>query len=289
MTHLPLVVITGPTASGKTTLAIDVAKHFDGEIISADSRAIYKGVDVGSAKPTVHERGGIRHWGFDLIEPNERFTVYDFKQFADVKIAEVRSRGHVPILVGGTGLYIDAVVFDFQFNNTNVDKDFRRTLEASTLNELYEYCEKNNILLPENHKNKRYVINAIERRNISAKGRKEPIKNTIIVGIATSREVLRKRIAQRSEQIFQDGVVDEAILLGEKYGWDNEAMTGNVYPLVRRYLSGELTLSQVKEFFRTLDWRLAKRQMTWLRRNSFIHWGSLDELRSYLYEQLAKS
>lgn len=289
MRPLPLVVITGPTASGKTGLAIDVAKRFNGEIISADSRAIYKGMDIGSAKPTTAEREGIPHWGFDLVEPGQRFTAYDFKRFADSKIDDIRSKGRLPILVGGTGLYVDAVIFDFQFNSINVDEGFRQILEVMTLDELHNYCEKHNILLPENKKNKRHVISAIERKNTSAKGRKEPIDDTIIVGIATGSDILRKRIIQRSEQIFQDGVVDEATILGKKYGWNSEAMTGNIYPLIRRYLSGELTLSEVKESFVTLDWRLAKRQMTWLRRNPFIHWGSLDELRSYLYERLAKS
>ena len=289
MSPLPLVVITGPTASGKTGLAIDIAKRFNGEIISADSRAIYKGMDIGSAKPTTAEREGILHWGFDLVEPGQRFTAYDFKCFADSKIEDIRSRGRLPILVGGTGLYVDAVIFDFQFNSTNIDEVFRQTLEVMTLDELHKYCEKNNILLPENSKNKRHVISAIERKNTSIKGRKEPIDDIIIVGIATDRDVLRKRIARRSEQIFQDGVVDEATMLGKKYGWNSEAMTGNIYPLIRRYLSGELTLSEVRESFVTLDWRLAKRQMTWLRRNPFIHWGPLDELRSYLFERLAKS
>lgn len=285
---LPLVVITGPTASGKTSLAIDIAKHFNGEVISADSRAIYKGMDVGSAKPTPAEREGIPHWGFDLVEPGQRFTAYDFKRFADSKISEIRQRSHLPILVGGTGLYVDAVIFDFQFSDANSDPAFRRILESMTLEELYKYCSNNNIKLPENEKNKRYVINAIERKNISLKRMNEPIDNTIIVGIATDRDVLRARIAKRSEQLFHNHVVDEAIILGKKYGWDNEAMTADIYPLIHRYLMGELTLSQVKEASITSDWRLAKRQLTWLKRNPFIHWGSLDELRSYLYEQLAK-
>lgn len=289
MSSLPLVVIAGPTASGKTRLAIDIAKRFNGEIISADSRAIYKGMDIGSAKPTMTEREGIPHWGFDLIEPGQRFTAYDFKHFADSKIQDIRSRGCLPILVGGTGLYVDAVIFNFQFNSVNIDEDFHQMLESMQLEDLHKYCDKNNIILPENSKNKRYVINAIERKNISAKGRKAPIENTIIVGIATDRDVLRNRIIQRSEQIFTDGVVGEATRLGEKYGWDNEAMTGNIYPLIHRHLLGILTLSEVKESFVTLDWRLAKRQLTWLKRNPFIHWGSLDELRSYLDERLAKS
>ena len=120
----PILVIIGPTGSGKTGLAIDVAlelqrrERFSGcEIISADSRAIYKGMDIGTAKPTREEMCGVPHWGIDLVEPDERFTVVDFCEYARQKIAEIRKRGHLPIIAGGTGLYVDALVYDYQFND----------------------------------------------------------------------------------------------------------------------------------------------------------------------------
>lgn len=284
----PLVVIAGPTASGKTSLAIELAKQFSGEIICADSRTIYKGMDIGTAKPTKEEQARVPHWGLDLVEPNERFTVADFKQYADIKIEEVRSRGHIPFLVGGTGLYIDAVIFDYQFGPP-ADPDRRSVYESMSLDELHQYCKENNIMLPENDQNKRYVIRAIEQKSINTKRRSEPIENTIIVGIATNREILRTRISDRAEQIFDDTVVDEATMLGKKYGWDGEAMTGNIYPLIHSYLENELSIEEMKEKFTTLDWRLAKRQLTWLRRNPYIHWGELNEVRQYLIERLASS
>lgn len=111
----PLIVIVGPTASGKTSVAIELAKRLDGEIICADSRTVYKGMDIGTAKPTAEERAIVPHWGLDLVGPNERFTAADFKDYAVQKIAEIRARGHIPFIVGGTGLYIDSVVFDFDF------------------------------------------------------------------------------------------------------------------------------------------------------------------------------
>lgn len=284
---LPLVVITGPTASGKTSVAIELAEELGGEIICADSRSLYKYMDIGTAKPTPQERARVPHWGLDLVEPGEYFSVADFKQYANTKIAEIRERGHIPFLVGGTGLYIDAIVFDYQFGPPP-NENKRAELEELTVQQLQDYCVKNNIELPENSQNKRYLIRAIEQKSINTKRRDQPLPNTIYVGITTDRQVLKERIALRAEQLFDDGVVNEAILLGKKYGWDSEAMTGNIYPLVYKYLANELTLGQVKEQFITADWRLAKRQLTWLRRNAFIHWLPLLEVKAYVLGLLAK-
>ncbi|MDN5275328.1 MAG: putative tRNA dimethylallyltransferase [Candidatus Saccharibacteria bacterium] len=283
---LPLIVVVGPTASGKTSLAIEMAEQFNGEIICADSRTIYKGMDVGTAKPTKEEQAKVPHWGLDLVEPNERFTAADFKEYATRKIGEIRSRGHVPFLVGGTGLYVDAIIFDYQFGPI-ADNKQRSAYEAMTIDELHDYCKENNVSLPENDQNKRYVIRAIEQKSINSKRRNDPIENSIIVGITTERDALRTQIRNRVEQIFDDGVVNEATLLGKKYGWDAESMTGNSYQLAKLYLRNELSVVEFKEKNTTLDWRLAKRQLTWLRRNPYIHWGKLSELRNYLTERLA--
>lgn len=282
----PLIAIVGPTASGKTGLAIELAEKFGGEIICADSRTVYRGMDIGTAKPTAAEQARVRHWGLDLVEPGERFTAADFKRYAEEKIREIRARGHVPFLVGGTGLYVDSVLFDYRFGPA-ADAARRQQLEELSLEELHEYCIKNNISLPENSKNKRYVIRAIEQKSINTKRRSDPIHNSIIVGIATETDELRHRIAARAEHIFEDGVVEEAKALGKLYGWESEAMTGNIYPLVRKYLSGEASLEQAKERFAVLDWRLAKRQLTWLRRNPHIKWLSLSEAGRYLSGLLA--
>lgn len=284
--RLPLVAIVGPTASGKTSLAIELAIKFKGEIICADSRTIYKGMDIGTAKPSKEEQELVPHWGLDLAEPGERFTAADFKKYALQKIAEIRSRGHVPFLVGGTGLYIDAVLFDYQFGG-DIDKELRNKLETMTVEELHNYCTQHNISLPENKLNKRYVIRTIEQKSINKKRRGIPISKSIIVGIATDKETLRTRIVARAEQLFENGVVEEATILGKKYGWDSEAMTGNIYPLVHLYLKNELNLEEMKEKFTTLDWRLAKRQLTWLKRNPYIKWLSLDDAGAYLEGVLA--
>ncbi len=189
--------------------------------------------------------------------------------------------------MGGTGLYIDAVVFDYQFGG-DVDMDLRAELTTKTIKELHDYCREHNITLPENKFNMRYVTRAIEQKSINTKKNSQLDTSTIIVGIATEKNALRNRITDRTEQLFENGVVQEAILLGKKYGWEGEAMTGNVYRLARSYLNKEITIEEYKEKFKVLDWRLAKRQLTWLRRNGYIKWLSLLEADAYLSGLLAK-
>lgn len=282
----PLVVIVGPTASGKTSLAIDLAESHGGEVICADSRTIYEGMNVGTAKPSKAERERVVHWGLDIAQPNQAFTVADFKQYAVDKIADIRARGKIPFLVGGSGLYVDSVIFDYQFGG-RADRRRRQHLENLTLEELWVYCSKNNITLPENANNRRYVVRAIERNGDNLKRRTVPVRGSVIVGIATDKEVLRTRIEYRAEHILTNGVVEEAILLGEKYGWGSEAMTGNIYPLIRSYLQGVLTRKELERRFTVQDWRLAKRQLTWFRRNPYIVWASRDGAVPHIKSTLA--
>ncbi len=284
--NLPLVVIIGPTASGKTTLAIKLAKQIGGEIICADSRTVYREMDIGTAKPTHEERKVVPHWGLDLVSPGEQWTVSDFKQYADQKITEIRQRGRVPFLVGGTGLYIDAVVFNFSFG-AKVGQFSRQTLEEMDVNELQDHCRKYNIDMPENLNNKRYLIRAIERNNISSIRQNQPSEDTVVVGIATSKSMLKTRIEFRTEQLFDNNVVKEATELAEKYGWDSEAMTGNVYPLVRRFLNNELSKTELIQKNISSDLNLAKRQMTWFRRDPYILWAELTSAEQSLFNYLA--
>lgn len=286
-TTLPLVVIVGPTASGKSATAMRIAKEFRGEIICADSRTIYKGMDIGTAKPSHEDRVAVPHWGLDLVEPGESFTAADFKKYALKKIAEIRARGNLPMLVGGTGLYVDGVIFDYQFGKP--EPELRKKLEALSLHDLISYCAKNNISLPENQRNKRYVIRAIEQKSINTTRLPKPIPNTIVVGISTERDVLKQRIEARSEQLFENGMVEEAKKLGKKHGWKSEAMTGNIYKLVKQFLDGEFDEAELKRRFVTADWQLAKRQLTWLKRNPFIHWHSLDDAYVFIKHTLRAS
>ena len=281
-----LIAIVGPTASGKTSLALDVAERYNGEIICADSRTIYKGMDIGTAKPSLEEQTRVRHWGLDLVEPNEVFSVADFQQYTKDAIIDIQSRGKLPLLVGGTGLYIDAVLYDFTFGPPP-DSDERARLDKMTVDELVSYCNDSNVMLPQNLKNKRHLIRAIERKGISTISKQTLPNEYKVVGLATNMFMLRTRIADRTEQLFDSGVEKEATLLGKKYGWNSQAMTGNIYRSIHRYLENEISYTEVKDISTTSDYQLAKRQMTWLRRNPDIMWTRLTEANHYIHSLLA--
>ena len=279
--HLPLIVIIGPTASGKTSLAIQLAKKYRGEIICADSRTVYRGMNIGTAKPSLSERQRVSHWGLDLVDPGDSFSVSQFKDYARQKIKEIRSRGNIPFLVGGTGLYIDSVIFDFQFGGKS-SREKRANLQEMTISELQRYCANHDVVLPENSKNKRYLIRAIERAGKKSSGLKVPLSNTIVVGITTGKQLLRQRITDRAKKMFKDGVVEETIGLANNTGWCNEAMTGNVYPIIKKLIEKEIDEDQAIREFIVSDVNLVKRQLTWFRRNPFIEWGDIHSCEQYL-------
>ena len=279
--RLPLIVIVGPTASGKTSLAIQLAKKYRGEIICADSRTVYRGMNIGTAKPSLEEQQEVSHWGLDLVDPGDSFSVSQFKGYTRQKIKEIRSRGNIPFLVGGTGLYIDSVIFDFQFG-AKYSKEKRANLQEMTISELQQYCVNHDIALPENSKNKRYLIRAIERAGKKPSGLEVPLSNTIVVGITTGKQLLRQRITDRAKKMFKDGVVEETIGLANNTGWCNEAMTGNVYPIIKKLIEKEIDEDQAIREFIVSDVNLVKRQLTWFRRNPFIEWGDIHSCEQYL-------
>lgn len=286
-TKLPLIVIVGPTASGKTGLAVELAEQYGGEIICADSRTVYRGMDLGTAKPSYDEQLRVPHWGINLVEPDVRYSVGQFQQYAKQKIVDIRKRGKIPLLVGGTGLYVDSVIFDYNFPQPP-SPEMRKALELLSKEELYKYCIENNVELPENDKNKRHIIqHALKKDTVTT--RNDTIDEmTYVVGIATNKRTLRSRISLRTEHMFEHGVVDESIMLGKKYGWGSEAMRANVYRAVKPYLENAANIEEAKEKNTTLDMQLVKRQMTWFRRNPFIEWCQLEEAKAYVASVLAR-
>lgn len=282
--NLPLIVITGPTASGKSVLAVELAEEYGGEIICADSRTIYKGMDIGTAKPSLEEQARVPHHLLDIVEPDERFTVHDFQQLARQTIVEIRTRGHIPFIVGGTGLYIDSVVLDYNF--TNDDVELRRELSGKTVLELQSMIKTQHLAMPQNAQNKRHLVQSIVAGQHTPHAKKAPDDSTYVVAIATERATLEERIVIRVHEMFDSGVVDEARRLGEQYGWSSEALTGNIYPILKQVIDGELDRDAAIEKCIIRDRQLTKRQITWLKRHSFVQWKTLDEARTYLEDYL---
>ena len=252
----PILVIIGPTASGKTGLAVRVAQELSrrrgcnieagevaAEIISADSRAIYIDMDIGTAKPDMEERGGIPHYGFDLVGSGERFTVFEFQQYAHECIDKIRAQGKLPIIAGGTGLYVDALIYDYDFS-------------------------------------------ADSKKNYT--NRQEMNSDYVVVGIDWPREVLRQRIEERANKFFTQNIEEETIRCVEKYGWDSGAMTSNIYPIVWDMLRGKITREEAIRLFALDDWHLAKRQLTWFKRNKNIRWLKLDEAEQWILDFYSK-
>jgi tRNA dimethylallyltransferase len=280
-----LIVIAGPTASGKSALALELAERYNGEIICADSRTIYRGMDIGTAKPSREDQARVPHHLLDVVDPDERYTAADFQTQARQVITEIRQRGHIPFVVGGTGLYIDGLILDYSFGPV-VGSTQRAKLEHQTVEELQEMLKKQRIPLPHNHNNKRYLVRALEQGGVNTNRGKTPPDLTIVVAIATEKAQLDERIRTRAQEIFGSGIVDEAKALALRYGWDHESMTGNIYPIVKQYLDNEISLEQAKERFIIKDRQLAKRQVTWLKRHDFVKWLTIEDARTYLRDTL---
>lgn len=286
----PLIVITGPTASGKSGLAMELAQKYGGEIICADSRTVYKGMDIGTAKPTEQDQALVPHHLLDVVAPNQTFTVADFQKLARAAIDDIRARGRVPFLVGGSGLYIDSVVLNYTLPSQEdhaVRVAQRQVLESKSVEELQQLIKKQQLELPHNLKNKRYLVNTLLRTNLQVERNTAPQTNTHVVAIATEKSVLEDRITKRANEMFASGVLEEARQLGEKYGWDAEAMTGVIYRILRQVIDGTMSEDEALQTFIIHDRQLVKKQLTWLRRHDFVQWLSLNDARGYLEQVLS--
>lgn len=267
----PLVVIVGETASGKSAVAHQLAKQFNGEIISADSWAVYRGFDIGTAKPTAAERAEVTYHLIDVAEPEDGFSAVLFKQLATEAIADITNRGKLPFLVGGTGLYIDSILFDYGFL-PSTDPDLRRELDALTLNEVLQRAkglqlDTEGIDLG----NKRRVIRLIENNGV--RPTKQALRpSTAVVGLQTERSLLQTRVERRVDGMLAAGLEQEVQNLAQRYGWDVEPMKGIGYREFRLYFEGLQTIAETRERIIRSTIQLAKKQRTWFKRNKSIHW-----------------
>lgn len=270
--NTPLVVIVGETASGKSALAMKLAELFNGEIIAADSRTVYKSLDIGTAKPTETDRHRIGHHLLDVVDPDQTFTAADFKRLALHAIDDITARGKLPILVGGSGLYIDAVLYDFSFAPV-VDPLVRQELQALSIAELQERIKKHKYEMPENDQNPRHLMRTIERAGAPVvKNDLRP--NTLVLGVRIDRDELRKKITHRVDITIERGLAAEVEQVSKKYGWDAPGLQAPAYKAFREYIDGSISLDQAKAKNVQNDLYLAKRQRTWFRRNNSIHWIS---------------
>ena len=284
ISSIKLLVIVGVTASGKTALSIDIAKKYNGEIIAADSRTVYKYMDIGTAKPNLTQQNGVPHWGFDLVGPGQKMTVADYKEYVTKKIKEIQKRHHLPILVGGSGLYIDAVVYDFSL--APVNDNLRRELSTFSVEDLQLKIQSKGLKMPENYQNKRYLIRTLERADINPSKKALP-KDTLIIGINPDKEVIKERITQRVNLMIKDGVVDEIKNVAKLYGWNSEAMTGGIYRVFRPFIEGKMTKEEAICNFINSDMHLVKKQITWFKRNKDIYWfKSAQEVSDWLHKQI---
>ena len=273
----PLIVIVGPTASGKSALAMRAAQKYNGEIIAADSRTVYRGLDIGTAKPTSKDQATVRHHLIDIRNPDEPFSAAEFKKLAEAAITDIHARGALPILVGGTGLYVDAVLFNYRFGPV-ADQTLRDHLDELSIDELQSLCRESNINLPINKQNRRHLIRAIELGGL-LKHPKVLRTHTLVVGISTGRDVLRERIERRAKEMLDVGVLGEVATVGAGYGWQGEALKGNIYRIFRQAIEGSKPIPEATQEFVRSDMALAKRQMTWFKRNPSIYWSdSQDKL-----------
>lgn len=282
-----IYVIGGPTASGKSKLAVELAKRINGEIISADSMQIYKDMNIGTAKLTKEEMQGIKHHLLDFVSPEERYSVANFKTDVKIKIEEILKKGKTPIIVGGTGLYIDSMIYGIEFQDEKIDKEYREELnelaEKEGLERLYEEARK---IDPEAMKkisinDKKRIIRVLEiyhktgktKTEVEKESRKNEIKyNYKMFAITMNREKLYERIEKRVDQMIEQGLIEEVQSILNKYHKFPTAMQGLGYKEVVEYLENKLTKEEMIEKIKKKTRHYAKRQLTWFRKNKETIW-----------------
>ncbi len=308
MTKNKLIILAGPTASGKTSVSIDLAKRLGGEIISADSMQVYKYMDVGTAKISVEEMQGVKHHLIDVLDPKEDFNIVKFQNMVKCSIEEIVKNGHIPILVGGTGFYIQSIIYDIDFNTEDDNSSVRKKLEEEydTLGAdfMYEKLKKIDSVSAETiHKNnKKRIIRAIEfflinnapisSHNEVQRKKNSPYDYRFFV-LNPPRDILYERINKRVDIMVENGLVDEVKKLREMgLSMENISMQGIGYKEIIEYLNGEVSLESAIENIKQNTRHMAKRQVTWFKREKDViyvdpfSFESNEKIVDYMIEKI---
>ena len=292
----PMIILTGPTAVGKTDLSIQLAKAMNGEIISADSMQVYRHMDIGSAKVTPEEMDGVPHHLIDVLEPEEEFNVVVFQKLAKEALTGIYERGHIPIIVGGTGFYIQALLYDIDFTENDGDTAIRRELEklaqtqgAGCLHQMLQEIDPESAAAIHQNNVKR-VIRAIEfyrqtGKKISLHNEQEREKQSpyqfLYYVLDTDRKTLYERIDRRVDRMMEHGLVDEVKHLADMgCTRDMVSMQGLGYKEILDYLSGEIPLEEAVYILKRDTRHFAKRQITWFKRERDVRWLELEQFQN---------
>ncbi len=271
-----ILFIVGPTASGKSGLAMEVARKFNGEIICADSQTLRKSLDIGTAKPSGSDQQEIKHHLIDVIEPYARFSVNEFKILAQRAINDIAGRDKIPIIVGGTGLYIDSLFFDFSISDNLSSKHYKNELELMSVQDLQEIIKQNKYPMPINQDNSRHLVGVILREGKQFSDIL-PIQNALIYGLLPEQEELKKRINSRVDHMFISGLVDEVRSVIKIYGNPPENLDAIGYGIVGDFLDSKIDENEAREKIKQGHWQYARRQKSWFKRNKYIQWFNNPE------------
>lgn len=273
-----VIVITGPTAVGKTKLSIEIAKQLNGEIINADSTQVYKGLDIATAKVTDEEKENIPHHLFDIKNIEEEYTVYNYQQDARKKIEDILSRNKTPILVGGTGLYIKACLYDYKFEQETNTNNFDDLTNEEILNKIKE--KDSNIDIHINNRKRlvralNYIINNDKKYSEKIKT-DELLYDTIFIGLTTDRELLYKKINKRVDVMLNNGLLKEAKELYDKKIYSKAIMTPIGYKELFMYFNNEISFDEAIDLIKQRSRKYAKRQYTWINNQMDVKWFNTD-------------
>lgn len=279
-----VIAVIGPTSTGKSDVAVDIAINFKGEVVSADSRQVYQGLDIGTGKITEEEMSGVPHYMLDVASPNERYTVQEYKKQAEEVIENIHKSNKLPIVCGGTGFYISALMDNIEFPKVSPDSDFRKKCEEEDSTVLFEMLKNEDPKRAESidPSNKRRVIRALEvvkhLGSVPDVKKKGSLYNKLFIGLDRDSEELKERIEKRLLKRLEAGMIEEAERLHENgLTFDRMEELGLEYRYLAQFLKEEITKADMVNRIKTASWQYVKRQRQWFKRDDRVHWFHPDD------------